>query len=456
MKCIIHPEVDATGTCTKCGKGLCNDCIRWLHGKTYCHPCAYNIPIQKAEPTFPPTDSKDGRAKVSQDKASKLLEASKIFLYLAFVIGVIIPSCSAIILWTMGAEMSSVDFLPKVLVSFLSPGIVLLILAAFCRIIAQVNQRNTERMPKTASVILSEDIIRPTAGLSIPLNQPTTTLGTKIAPAMPSQDITIPSLGLDKLNNLKCVNHPIVAATTICVKCGRGVCNECRQEMTGETYCQSCARELLNQKATSAPLRKERGNGGNIFTLKEDSAPSPLKFILLLLLLNPLLFASFRNKNLDEFSYLSIASVYCASFGYVALFVYIFAEIVVVIAPSNGPYFPDFAFTAMITLYILAVILGMASLYRPPNTYNSTMAYIGMLSGATPLMIAGGIYLTTSNIKSTDIYLYTGILLCISGVIIGILSFFRHLHKRKIKTLLIELLLCIILVIFGAVYLVKS
>src|SRR5512137_2090863 len=98
MKCVNHPEVDATGTCAKCGKNLCSDCVRWLHGKTYCHPCAYNIPARKADAAPAHSDSKDGRTKISQDKASKLLEVSRILLYLALIIGIVIPSFSAIVL----------------------------------------------------------------------------------------------------------------------------------------------------------------------------------------------------------------------------------------------------------------------------------------------------------------------------------------------------------------------
>jgi predicted nucleic acid-binding Zn ribbon protein len=43
MKCVNHPEIDATGTCVKCGKSLCSECIKELPGKTYCQVCAQEI-----------------------------------------------------------------------------------------------------------------------------------------------------------------------------------------------------------------------------------------------------------------------------------------------------------------------------------------------------------------------------------------------------------------------------
>jgi len=39
MKCINHPEADATGYCRQCGKGLCADCRRDVRGVVYCEDC---------------------------------------------------------------------------------------------------------------------------------------------------------------------------------------------------------------------------------------------------------------------------------------------------------------------------------------------------------------------------------------------------------------------------------
>jgi ABC-type antimicrobial peptide transport system permease subunit len=40
MKCNFHPDIDAVGVCTSCGKGLCKECEVELGGKLYCKVCA--------------------------------------------------------------------------------------------------------------------------------------------------------------------------------------------------------------------------------------------------------------------------------------------------------------------------------------------------------------------------------------------------------------------------------
>jgi hypothetical protein len=40
MKCFLHPEAEAIGVCTRCGKGLCRECDVELGGKLYCKTCA--------------------------------------------------------------------------------------------------------------------------------------------------------------------------------------------------------------------------------------------------------------------------------------------------------------------------------------------------------------------------------------------------------------------------------
>lgn len=39
MKCAVHTEADATGFCRNCGKALCAQCTREVHGALYCENC---------------------------------------------------------------------------------------------------------------------------------------------------------------------------------------------------------------------------------------------------------------------------------------------------------------------------------------------------------------------------------------------------------------------------------
>jgi hypothetical protein len=39
MKCYVHNDVDAVGTCTSCGKSLCQDCVRTVDGRLVCKDC---------------------------------------------------------------------------------------------------------------------------------------------------------------------------------------------------------------------------------------------------------------------------------------------------------------------------------------------------------------------------------------------------------------------------------
>jgi hypothetical protein len=39
MKCAVHPEVDATGYCSNCGKAMCAACARPVRDTLYCEDC---------------------------------------------------------------------------------------------------------------------------------------------------------------------------------------------------------------------------------------------------------------------------------------------------------------------------------------------------------------------------------------------------------------------------------
>jgi hypothetical protein len=39
---------------------------------------------------------------------------------------------------------------------------------------------------------------------------------------------------------MKCANHPMTDATAYCGQCGRPLCNECKREVGGMIYCETC------------------------------------------------------------------------------------------------------------------------------------------------------------------------------------------------------------------------
>ena len=40
MKCFFHPEREALGTCTKCGKAVCEECLQERRGRILCPTCS--------------------------------------------------------------------------------------------------------------------------------------------------------------------------------------------------------------------------------------------------------------------------------------------------------------------------------------------------------------------------------------------------------------------------------
>jgi TM2 domain-containing membrane protein YozV len=46
MKCYVHPDVEAMGTCTSCGKAICSTCSMEVGGKLVCKPCAEKMATQ--------------------------------------------------------------------------------------------------------------------------------------------------------------------------------------------------------------------------------------------------------------------------------------------------------------------------------------------------------------------------------------------------------------------------
>lgn len=57
---------------------------------------------------------------------------------------------------------------------------------------------------------------------------------------------------------MKCTQHPLNDASAYCGHCGRAVCDECKREVGGMTYCESC---LAARLQSSAPPLPGAGNG---------------------------------------------------------------------------------------------------------------------------------------------------------------------------------------------------
>jgi hypothetical protein len=63
MKCVQHPDVDATGYCRQCGKPLCPACTRDVRGALYCENClAGLVSAPPAEPANAAVGSHPGTA----------------------------------------------------------------------------------------------------------------------------------------------------------------------------------------------------------------------------------------------------------------------------------------------------------------------------------------------------------------------------------------------------------
>jgi len=56
---------------------------------------------------------------------------------------------------------------------------------------------------------------------------------------------------------MKCANHPLNDASSYCGQCGRALCNECKRDVGGMVYCESCLAARLH-----SPLPPWGGVGG--------------------------------------------------------------------------------------------------------------------------------------------------------------------------------------------------
>ena len=57
MKCYFHNDVDAVGTCTSCGKPICQDCAHTVDGRLVCKDCLPHVAGHTGSPTA--ADHKD-------------------------------------------------------------------------------------------------------------------------------------------------------------------------------------------------------------------------------------------------------------------------------------------------------------------------------------------------------------------------------------------------------------
>jgi hypothetical protein len=53
---------------------------------------------------------------------------------------------------------------------------------------------------------------------------------------------------------MKCSLHPDIDAIGVCCNCGKGLCSQCKVELAGKLYCQSCADEVFTKGVKSAEV----------------------------------------------------------------------------------------------------------------------------------------------------------------------------------------------------------
>jgi TM2 domain-containing membrane protein YozV len=62
---------------------------------------------------------------------------------------------------------------------------------------------------------------------------------------------------------MKCANHPLNDASVYCGQCGRSLCNDCKREVGGMVYCESCLAARL-QPGHSAPWEPSTGSSPGV------------------------------------------------------------------------------------------------------------------------------------------------------------------------------------------------
>ena len=60
-------------------------------------------------------------------------------------------------------------------------------------------------------------------------------------------------------NPMKCANHPLNDASAYCGECGRALCNDCKRDVNGMVYCESCLAALpLAQSSSTLGGNRDR------------------------------------------------------------------------------------------------------------------------------------------------------------------------------------------------------
>lgn len=92
MKCFYHPERDAVGLCSQCGKAACQDCMKEVESGILCKGCiARRVKAVEAESRVVAEDRR-----VTAEKARKRLRTSKVVFGVFFFFGMIIVAVSVV------------------------------------------------------------------------------------------------------------------------------------------------------------------------------------------------------------------------------------------------------------------------------------------------------------------------------------------------------------------------
>lgn len=58
---------------------------------------------------------------------------------------------------------------------------------------------------------------------------------------------------------MKCTNHPQIDSVAYCAQCGKALCADCKREVTGTTYCETCLSARIHSPLASHELGSSPG-----------------------------------------------------------------------------------------------------------------------------------------------------------------------------------------------------